>query len=106
MYSFVIGNKFLFRVALGILDISRGKSILFFNYQLQLTYQLDVLLKHCPENTEILSYLLHLPPSKMGPDDILRAAFKVRLRRHDIDRIAKRVEIRLEQAEKKRTSHS
>ncbi|RKP10628.1 rab-GTPase-TBC domain-containing protein, partial [Thamnocephalis sphaerospora] len=67
------GNKFLFRVALGILDISR-----------------DVLLRHCPENTEILSYLLHLPAEKMNADDILRAAFKVRLRRQDIDRLAKR----------------
>ncbi|RKP24814.1 rab-GTPase-TBC domain-containing protein, partial [Syncephalis pseudoplumigaleata] len=66
-------NKFLFRVALGILDVSK-----------------DWLLHQCPTNSELLSYLLHLPVEKMRSDDILRAAFKVRLRRQEIDRLARR----------------
>ncbi|KAI9596684.1 rab-GTPase-TBC domain-containing protein [Syncephalis fuscata] len=81
------GNKFLFRVALGILDVSK-----------------DWLLRQCPSNTELLSYLLHLPVEKMQPDDILRAAFRIRLRRQEIDRLARRIEASQAIKDKRRAS--
>ncbi|KAI8051688.1 rab-GTPase-TBC domain-containing protein [Syncephalis plumigaleata] len=81
------GNKFVFRVGLGILDVSK-----------------DWLLHHCPTNSELLSYLLHLPVEKMKADDILRAAFKVRLRRQEIERLANRIEASQAMKEKRRAS--
>ncbi|KAG9291907.1 hypothetical protein G9A89_004845 [Geosiphon pyriformis] len=68
------GVKLFFRVGLAIMDCTR-----------------DHILKKCPSSSEIMDFLLHIPPEMLTPDLLLDAAFNVRLRRSSIRRLAKRV---------------
>jgi hypothetical protein len=62
--------KLFFRIGLAILDCTR-----------------EHILKKCPTSSEILSFLLHIPPEMLTPDILLEAAFKIRLKRSTIRRL-------------------
>lgn len=69
------GGKVFFRVGLAILDCCR-----------------DHLLRSCPTNSELLSYLLHIPPETLTPERLLAAAAKVRLRSAEIEKLKRMAE--------------
>ncbi|CAG8469014.1 1797_t:CDS:10 [Ambispora leptoticha] len=68
------GVKLFFRVGLAIMDCTR-----------------DHILKKCPGSSEILDFLLHLPPEMLTPEVLLDAAFNIRIRRSSIRRLKKRI---------------
>ncbi|CAG8454775.1 12548_t:CDS:10 [Ambispora gerdemannii] len=68
------GVKLFFRVGLAILDCTR-----------------DHILKKCPGSSEILAFLLHIPPDMLTPEVLLDAAFNIRIRRSSIRRLKKRI---------------
>ncbi|KAK9692770.1 hypothetical protein K7432_014194 [Basidiobolus ranarum] len=72
---FLRGVKVLFRIGLAILDCCK-----------------DHLLNHCPSNTEILSFLLHIPHELLQPNTILEASRKVNLKTSDIEKLSKKAE--------------
>lgn len=63
------GIKPLFRVGLAILKKNR-----------------DYLLKDCPTNAEILTFLLHLPP-KLHGQDLIDISLTIHIKRSDIERL-------------------
>ncbi|CAG8446075.1 4931_t:CDS:2 [Diversispora eburnea] len=68
------GVKFFFRVGLAILDCTR-----------------EHILKSCPSTSEILEFLLHIPPEFLTPNLLLEAAFKIKVKSSTIRRMTKRV---------------
>jgi len=67
------GVKLFFRIGLAIMDCTR-----------------EHILRHCPTNSEILGFLLHVPPDLLRPDLLLEVAFKIKLKRSAIKKLAKR----------------
>ncbi|KAJ2720150.1 hypothetical protein GGI07_004794 [Coemansia sp. Benny D115] len=64
------GTKILFRAALAITDLAG-----------------DYLLEACPTIAEQLGFLLHIPPSLVGPDALIGAAIRVKLSERHIERL-------------------
>ncbi|KAI8142758.1 rab-GTPase-TBC domain-containing protein [Fennellomyces sp. T-0311] len=67
------GVKVFYRISLAILDLVK-----------------DHLLNQCPTNSELLTFLLHIPHDYLGPDALLEAAFRIKLSKTDIRRYAKK----------------
>ncbi|ORX97724.1 RabGAP/TBC [Basidiobolus meristosporus CBS 931.73] len=72
---FLRGVKVLFRTGLAILDCCK-----------------DHLLNHCPSNTEILSFLLHIPHEILQPSAILEASKKINLKSSEVEKLSKKAE--------------
>ncbi|KAI9320674.1 rab-GTPase-TBC domain-containing protein [Dichotomocladium elegans] len=67
------GSKVFYRISLAILEICK-----------------EHLLTSCPTNSEILTFLLHIPHKYLKPDILLDAAFRIKLSKTDIKRYAKK----------------
>ncbi|CDH53403.1 tbc1 domain family member 10a-like [Lichtheimia corymbifera JMRC:FSU:9682] len=67
------GVKVFYRISLAILEIVK-----------------DHILTSCPTNSEILSFLLHIPHNYLTPDTLLDVAFRIKLSKTDIKRHAKK----------------
>ncbi|ORZ00269.1 rab-GTPase-TBC domain-domain-containing protein [Syncephalastrum racemosum] len=67
------GVKVFYRITLAILEICK-----------------DHLLNRCPSNSELLSFLLHIPHDYLAPDALLDTAFRLKLSKTDIKRFAKK----------------
>ncbi|KAJ2820027.1 hypothetical protein GGI24_004611, partial [Coemansia furcata] len=73
------GTKVLFRVALAITDMASA-----------------YLLEACPSITELLGFLLHIPPSLVDADALIAAAAKVKISERHVDRLTARLSARLD----------
>ncbi|KAI9253946.1 rab-GTPase-TBC domain-containing protein [Phascolomyces articulosus] len=67
------GVKVFYRISLAILELVK-----------------DHLLNECPTNSEILTFLLHIPHEYLAPDALLDVAFRIKLSKTDIRRYAKK----------------
>ncbi|KAI9493461.1 rab-GTPase-TBC domain-containing protein [Zychaea mexicana] len=67
------GVKVFYRISLAILELVK-----------------DHLLTACPTNSEILTFLLHIPHEYLAPDQLLEVAFRIKLSKTDIRRYAKK----------------
>ncbi|KAL1928923.1 hypothetical protein VTP01DRAFT_1982 [Rhizomucor pusillus] len=67
------GVKVFYRISLAIMELCK-----------------DHLLRHCPTNSEILAFLLHIPHEYLGADALLEAAFRIKLSKADIKKYAKK----------------
>ncbi|KAI7903323.1 rab-GTPase-TBC domain-containing protein [Cokeromyces recurvatus] len=67
------GIKVFYRISLAILDICK-----------------EHLLNSCPSNSELLSFLLHIPHKYLEADILLSTAFRIHLSKTDIKRYAKK----------------
>lgn len=67
------GVKVFYRISLAILEICK-----------------DHLLNNCRSDTELLTFLLHIPHKYLGPDLLLETAFRIKLSKTDIAKYARK----------------
>lgn len=86
------GVKVFYRITLAILEICKGKVWTRVSFGVNLLDALfpDHLLNRCPSNSELLSFLLHIPHDYLAPDALLDTAFRLKLSKMDIKRFAKK----------------
>lgn len=54
------------------------------------TFEIDHLLNNCRSDTELLTFLLHIPHKYLGPDLLLETAFRIKLSKTDIAKYARK----------------